>query len=192
MELLTLFFEFFKIGAFTFGGGYAMIPMIRQAVAAHGWATDAEIVNFIAISESTPGPFAINCATFVGMRNAGILGSAAATLGVVLPSFIIILLISRFFMSFKDNSLVKGGLSGIRPAVIGLICAAGAQVLISNIFGAKTLPDLIKVGSIDWLSLCISAAVFALSLVKIKKKRVHPILLIALSAALGIIFFGIL
>ena len=80
MELLTLFFEFFKIGAFTFGGGYAMIPMIRQAVAAHGWATDAEIVNFIAISESTPGPFAINCATFVGMRNAEFRLAAAAGL----------------------------------------------------------------------------------------------------------------
>jgi len=194
MALLTLFYEFFKIGLFTFGGGYAMIPMIREIVEVHGWADSTEIINFIAISESTPGPFAVNIATFVGGRTAGLLGSVAATLGVILPSFIIILLISRFFKSFQNNKLVKGGLYGIRPAVIGLILAAGALVLLSNLFGVKTLSGLWSggVSGVDWISLGISAVIFALSLLKKGKKRIHPIFLIAISAALGIVFFGVL
>ncbi|HOW38524.1 MAG TPA: chromate transporter, partial [Bacillota bacterium] len=101
-ELLVLFLAFFEIGLFTFGGGYAMIPMIEEAVLRHGWLanTSFSLVDFIAVSESTPGPFAVNIATFIGMTEAGIPGAILATVGVVLPSFIVILLIARFFRAF--------------------------------------------------------------------------------------------
>ena len=100
MIFLKLFLTFFKIGLFTFGGGYAMLPLMQQEVLANEWLSESEIINFIAVSESTPGPFAINMATYIGSETGGILGSVCATLGVVLPSFIVILLVARFFMAF--------------------------------------------------------------------------------------------
>ena len=131
---LQLFLTFFKIGLFTFGGGYAMLPLIQQEVVGNGWIGEQEIVNFIAVSESIPGPFAINMATFVGSEMGGIFGAVCSTLGVVLPSFIIILLVAKFFMAFKDNKCVKGVMSGLRPAVIGLIGAAIISVVIEVFF----------------------------------------------------------
>ncbi len=124
-KLLTLFLTFAKIGAFTFGGGYAMIPLIqREAVTHHGWVTDDDIMDIIAIAESTPGPVAINSATFVGYRVAGVLGSAAATLGVVTPSFIVIYLISGIIRQFQEITVIKYAFFGIRAGVIALICKA--------------------------------------------------------------------
>lgn len=177
MTCLTLFWTFFKIGALTFGGGYAMLPLIQSEVAAHGWMTLSELVDFVAVSESTPGPFAVNAATFVGMRVAGILGAACATLGVVLPSFVIILLVARCYTAFRQNRFVGGALSGLRPAVVGLIASA-----LLTTAGAVFLPS----GRfVPGLSLYISAGIFLLSTVLIFKK-VHPILVICLSAILGI------
>ena len=124
MILLDLFLTFFKIGITTFGGGYAMIPLIQSEVVAKGWLSETALVNFIAVSESTPGPFAINIATYVGRVTAGILGSAMATLGVVLPSFIIILIVAKFYKKFRESKTVQGAMTGLRPAVIGLIGAA--------------------------------------------------------------------
>ena len=134
MIFLELFWTFFQIGLFTFGGGYAMIPLIQDAVLSHGWLTDEALINFIAISESTPGPFAVNIATYVGTEMGvaaggigtwgGFLGGMCATLGVVLPSFIIILIVAKCYEKFKTNRLVKGAMSGLKPAVIGLIGAA--------------------------------------------------------------------
>ena len=103
MIVLYLFLTFFKIGLFTIGGGYAMIPMIQQDILSHGWVSQSDLIDFIAISESTPGPFAINIATFVGMSKAGLIGAVSATLGVVLPSFLIILIIAKFFAHFQDR-----------------------------------------------------------------------------------------
>ena len=124
MIYLQLFLTFLKIGAFTFGGGYAMIPLIRESVLSYGWMSEEQILNFIAVAESTPGPIAVNMATFVGASQAGILGALCATLGVVLPSFIIIVLIVALLNNLLQFAGVKAFLGGVRPAVVGLITAA--------------------------------------------------------------------
>ena len=176
MIWLDLFLTFFRIGLFTFGGGYAMLPLIQSEVLAHGWLTGEEIVNFIAVSESTPGPFAVNMATYVGTVTGGVFGAACATLGVVLPSFIVILLVARFYERFRRSRAVEGAMSGLRPAVIGLIAAAllsvGRNVFFPN--GWALTP-----------ALAVSAAIFALTACLAFRKK-HPILLIGLSAALGV------
>ena len=115
MILLTLFGAFLKIGAFTFGGGYAMLPMIQEAVAAHSWLGGEALVNFIAVSESTPGPFAVNIATYVGFEVAGIAGALCATLGVVLPSFVIVLIVARCFDRFRESRVVRAAWPGSSP-----------------------------------------------------------------------------
>lgn len=177
--LLDLFWTFFKIGAFTFGGGYAMLPLVQDAVLAHGWMKASEIVNFIAVSESTPGPFAINISTYVGFEMAGFPGAICSTLGVVLPSFVIILIIAKCFMSFKNSRVIKYIMSGLKPAVIGLIASAVIKV-------GKTvfLPGGVEAFAFD-ASFFVSAGIFALMSVCAFKK-VHPILVIVISAALGI------
>lgn len=193
MIFLELFWTFFKIGLFTFGGGYAMLPLIQEQVVTHGWLTEEAIVNFIAVSESTPGPFAINIATYVGSQVGGgeyggnllftILGSAAATLGVVLPSFIVILLVAKFYQQFKSSHTVKGLMTGLKPAAIGLIASAvvsmALTVFIPNGFSAALFKDP---------TLYISAAIFAVCtvLVFLKKKKVPPVLIICIAAVLGI------
>ena len=132
---LKLFLKFLKIGAFTFGGGYAMIPLIRREIALReGWIEDKDILDILAVSESTPGPIAVNTATFVGYRVAGPLGAACATVGVVLPSFVIILLVAKFYQAFQTNTLVKGCMNGLRPTVVGMIGASLLSV------GASAFP----------------------------------------------------
>ena len=113
MIYLELFWTFLKIGLFTFGGGYAMIPLIQSEVLAKGWLSMEELVNFIAISESTPGPFAINIATYIGTETSGILGAVCSTFGLVLPSFVIILIVATAFMKFKENKYVDGVMNGL-------------------------------------------------------------------------------
>lgn len=181
MIYLILFLTFFKIGAFTFGGGYAMLPLIQAEVLENEWLTNEEIINFVAVSESTPGPFAINISTFVGMELAGILGAICATLGVVLPSFIIILIVAKFFEKFKTNKYIKGIMNGLRPAAIGLIGTAvvsiGKTVFLENGFSI----DILKTPSFY-----ISFAIFALATILAFNKK-HPILIILLSGSIGII-----
>ena len=121
---LELFLIFFKIGAFTFGGGYAMLPLIQQEVLSHNWMDLEQLVNFVAVSESTPGPLAVNLASFVGAETGGLLGAGCATIGVVLPSFLIILLVAKFYQAFRTNTLVKGCMNGLRPTVVGMIGAS--------------------------------------------------------------------
>ena len=180
MIYLELFLTFLKIGAFTFGGGYAMLPLIQQQVIAHAWLTQEDLVNFIAVSESTPGPFAINCATFVGIETGGIFGAVCATLGVVFPSFVVILIVAHFYEKFKTNRIVKGCMSGLKPAVIGLIGAALVSTGKIVFFPAGL--SLAAFGSFAFL---FSIAVFAGMLV-LALKKVNPILIILISAALGI------
>ena len=188
MIFLTLFLTFFKIGAFTFGGGYAMLPFIQQEVLKHQWVPEADLINFIAISESTPGPFAVNMATYIGSQVGGahgfwgsILGSACATLGVVLPSFMVILIVARFYEKYKRSRIVKGCMSGLKPAVVGLIGAAILTVVAEVLFpvglsaAVFTNPDFY-----------VSLGIFALTCTLAFGKKVHPIWLILLSAALGI------
>lgn len=167
-----LFWTFLKIGAFTFGGGYAMLPMIEEQVAAHGWMTAESLVNFVAVSESTPGPFAVNIATFVGMETAGIFGAALATLGVALPSFVIILMVAKCYDRFRKSTLVAGCMSGLKPAVVGLIAAAAVSV-------GKTV--FLPLTGAVW----VTGGIFLLCLLLVFRK-VHPILVVVLSGALGI------
>lgn len=139
------FLTFLKIGAFTFGGGYAMLPLIQSEVERHGWLTQAEVVDFIAVSESTPGPLAINMATFVGIRTGGVLGAVCATLGVVLPSFLIILIVAKFYEKFRKSRAVDGVMYGLRPAVIGLIGAAFLSVGMTVFFQTVYRPLFFRV-----------------------------------------------
>lgn len=153
MKLKTLFqvfWSFFKIGAFTFGGGYAMIPLIQnEAVEKRGWVTDDDILEIIAIAESTPGPIAINSATFVGYRAAGVLGSAFATVGVVIPSFVIILLISFVLKQFQDMKAVRYAFQGIRAGVLALLC--------------KSLWTMYKKSPKGWAAYIVMAGAFVLT-----------------------------
>ena len=172
MLYLELFLTFFKIGLFTIGGGYAMLPLIQADVQAKGWMTAEELVNFIAVSESTPGPFAVNVSTYVGAELAGLPGAFCATLGVVLPSFLIILLVARFYAAFRSSAIVSGAMGGLRPAVIGMI---GQTVVLPEGLAAVTAYPLV-----------CSLAIFALMAV-LTHKKLHPIVIILLSALLGIV-----
>ena len=124
MIYLQLFLTFLKIGAFTFGGGYAMLPLIQEEVLGQGWMGMEDLVNFVAVSESTPGPLAVNLSTYIGAETAGFWGAVCATFGVVLPSFVIILIVARCFAAFQENGIVKGCMNGLRPAVVGMIAAS--------------------------------------------------------------------
>lgn len=180
MIYLELFWTFFKIGAFTFGGGYAMLPLIEEEVMGHGWMTMKELVNFVAVSESTPGPFAVNISTYVGTETAGFLGALCASFGVVLPSFVIILLVARCFLAFKNNKVVKGAMQGLRPAVVGLIAAAVISVGKTAFF-----PSGVSASVLATLPFLIACLLFIGVMTAIRKK-VHPINIIIISAAVGI------
>ena len=180
LKCLELFFTFFKIGLFTFGGGYAMLPLIQEAVLDKSWATEAELVNFIAVSESTPGPFAVNMSTYIGTEQAGFFGALFATLGVVLPSFIIILIVAKCYEKFQSSKIVKGCMSGLKPCVVGLIGAAVINIAITVLF-----PSKVFLAAFSGINLYISLAIFAVMVV-LAFKKVHPILIICMSAVIGI------
>lgn len=190
MIYLKLFLTFFEIGAVSFGGGYGMVSLIREKVLLNGWLTQSGFLDIIAVSESTPGPLAVNMATFVGSSQAGFFGSVCATLGVVLPSFIIILLIAAALKGLMKYAGVQAFLSGVRPCVVALISATAITIGLSSFFSIKTVYDAPKV---DFGSLAVFAviAVFALVFKKIKKKLPSPIFMIVLSAFLGIFVFGV-
>lgn len=190
MILLELFLTFFEIGALTFGGGYAMIPFVREQVLVHGWLTEEELLNMIAVSESTPGPIAVNMATFVGSEQAGILGSAAATLGVVLPSFIIILIISALLKNFLKYKGVGAFLSGVRPCVVSLILGTAITLFLSVLLGIGA--DDFEL-NVDFIGIVIFALVVGISLIYKKKKgkKPSPILMIAISACLGMVLYSL-
>ena len=133
MIYLTLFLEFFQVGLFTFGGGLAMIPLIEDIVVKYGWLTETEFYNFVGVCESTPGPIAINMATYIGSLQGGILGSIMATLGVVLPSFFIILLIASVLKNMTENRFFIGFIKGVKPIVVGLIASMGFMLLVKAI-----------------------------------------------------------
>ena len=177
-KLLELFFTFLKIGAFTFGGGYAMIPLIQSEIAdTKGWISTEDILDVVAIAESTPGPFAVNTATYIGRQAGGIASAVCATLGVVLPLFVIILIIAGCYESFKNSRIVKGAMYGLRPAVIGLIAAAVVSVGKTAFFGS---------GFEFNGSLLCSFGILAITSYLAFGKKVHPIMIILISAVLGI------
>ncbi|MBP3793316.1 MAG: chromate transporter [Ruminococcus sp.] len=180
MILLELFFIFLKIGAFTFGGGYSMIAMIQYEAEQHGWLSQSELVDFVALSESTPGPLAVNMATFVGMKTGGVLGAVLATLGVVLPSFVIILIIAKCYERFKTSKAVDSVMSGLKPAVVGMIGTAFLSVGRTVFF-----PNGLQTVRFTQASFWVFLGIFAVSVVLVFKK-VNPIKIILLSAAVGI------
>lgn len=186
MIFLTLFLTFFKIGLFTFGGGYAMLPLISQEVESHNWINETDFTNFIAVSESTPGPFAINMATYIGSKTGeefgaigSIFGSFCATLGVVLPSFIVILIVAKCYEKFQNSKIVKGCMSGLKPAVVGLIAAAIIPIIITVLF-----PNGFSLSVFKGSDVYVSLAIFVLG-VTLAFKKLHPIIIICLSAVLG-------
>ena len=188
--ILSLFLTFLEVGAVSFGGGYGMISLIRELCLQHGWLTEERLLDFIAVAESTPGPIAVNMATFVGSSQAGIPGALAATLGVVLPSFVIILIIAALARNLLKYPAVQGALQGIRPCVVGLILATGCTMLLSVLLGISHMGDLLMP---DWKAIgifCVLAGVNFLYK-RLKHKKLSSILLIAISAGLGALLYSL-
>ena len=188
MIYLELFLNFIKIGLVSFRGGYGMIPLIQETVVTKGWLSQEQILNFIAVSESTPGPIAINMATFIGSSQGGILGSFIATLGIVLPSFVIILIIASLAKNLMKFAGVKATLNGIRPTIVGMIFATFVTMFISTVFGIKTIESVF---SFDWKGLVIFTVVviIAVAYKLIRKKSLSPIILIIFSGGLGMLMY---
>ena len=184
--LLDIFITFFQIGLFTFGGGYAMVPLVTDKALSKGWVTHNDLLDYIAVSSSTPGPFGINVATFIGMKEYGVPGAVMAVLGVMTPSFIIILITAKFLMKFMEYKGVKAAFTGLRPAVIGLM-AASVITLAVTAFNVKIAFDFYK--NINFTEILIFIIVFALSL--IKKLKLDSYKIIIVSAVLGILFYTI-
>lgn len=182
MIYLILFLEFLKIGAFTFGGGYAMIPFIQEAVIRHGWLSTAELVDFIAVSESTPGAFAINISTYVGSQVGGFFGAICATVGVVLPAFLIILFIAKIYDKFKNSKTVKGAMFGLKSVVVGLIGATVVSIAVEVFFANGFTVSVFSTTNF-WFSLIV----FAVMLFLLLYKKTSPIIIVLLSATLGIV-----
>ena len=187
MILLKLFWNFFKVSCFTFGGAYAAIPLIRDMVLGNGWLTDERLTYMIAVSESTPGPIMVNLATYVGSDQAGFWGSLVATVGVVLPAYLVILLIVVLLKNIIQNRYVQAVLRGLKPCVIGIVLATGVYMTVHN-----ALP--LSGGKIaDMPGVIITAALAAILGLwpKITGKKLSPIQLICFSAALGVIVYSI-
>ena len=170
MIYLQLLWSFFQIGLFGIGGGYAAMPLIQnQVVTQHQWLTMEEFVDVVTISQMTPGPIAINSATFVGIRVAGYGGALVATLGCVLPSFIIVLILAKIYCKYRELSVMQGILSGLRPAVVALIASAGLAILVLSFWGSA--PASYSLGNLDWKA----ALIFAVGIVVLRQWKPNPI-----------------
>ena len=194
MLYLRLFWEFFKTGLFAIGGGMATIPFLYDMSAATGWFTSEDVANMIAVGESTPGPIGVNMATSVGDltgQGAGglsgaILGAVIATVGLITPSIIIILIVAVFLKNFRDNRYVQNAFYGLRPASAGLIAAAGLSVAISNLLFPDVLAQGLQLAAVNWKGWILAAVLWTLTNKVKKTKGLHPILFILASAAVGI------
>ena len=183
MTYLLLFWEFFKIGLFTFGGGYAMIPLIKDAVISNSWITEEAFTNFIGVCESTPGPVAINMATYIGKEVGGVFGSVCATLGVVLPSFIIIILVATILSKIITNKYLKRFIEGIKPVIMALILSTGLFLLIKAL-GYESL-EVFNLNVKSLIIFCILVEIYIIYKL-IFKKKMNAILLILISVLVGI------
>jgi len=189
MIYIKLFFEFFKVGLFAIGGGMATLPFLRDMGERTGWFTGAQLTDMIAVSESTPGPIGVNMATYVGYESAGVPGAVVATLGLIAPSIIIILIIAAFLRSFRDNRYVASVFYGIRPASTALIAAAGVSVMLLCIFDLETYRASGEISRLVSLKgIVLFAVIWLLTNLVRPVKNLHPIVFIALSAAVGIVF----
>lgn len=182
MIYLELLLGFLEVGLFSFGGAYAAIPLIRDVVLRYGWLTEERLLYFIAVCESTPGPIMVNLATYVGASQGGILGAALATLMVILPAFLIILAVVQIMDRFMKNPWVKAAMDGLKPCVMGLILATGVYMVGENILG----------GGLNLRALIVTAILGACLLVaKLMKKKLSGIMLIAISAVVGMVVYGL-
>ena len=191
MIYLQLFFEFFKVGLFAVGGGMATFPFLTDLADKTGWYTQQQLIDMIAIAESTPGPIGVNNATYVGFTTAGLPGALIASLGLITPSVIIILIIARVLARFKDSKLVQDVFYGLRPASTGLIAAAGFSVVLVALTGAQvdSLRELVGwQGTVHWPSILLAAVLLVLTRKVKQTKDLHPVVFIALSAVVGIVF----
>ena len=187
MIYVELFLGFLKVGLFAFGGAYGAIPLIRDVVMSYGWISDEKLTYMIAVSESTPGPIMVNLATYVGSSQAGFLGAVIATVSVVLPSFLIILLITALLTIVWKNKYVQAILRGLKPCVIGIVSATGIYMVFSNCIG--TITDI----KVNFQAIVISV-ILLISTVGYKcvvKKKLSPIMLILISAMSGIVVYGV-
>ena len=184
MIFLQLFYEFFKTGLFAVGGGLATLPFLEDISQRTGWFTSAQLADMLAISESTPGPIGVNMATYVGFETAGILGSLCATVGLVLPSVIIIILISKVLEKFRTNTYVEAAFYGLRPASVAMVASAGIGVAMTTLLNLTASGFAV----LRWRELVLAAVILVLTNFVPKVKKFHPIVFIALAAAVGIIF----
>ena len=185
MIYLKLFVAFLEVGLFSFGGGYVSIPLIREIVLSYGWMDDEMITHMIAVSESTPGPLMVNMATYVGSSQGGILGALIATLAVVLPAFLIIVLVMAILRRFISNRYFQAILSGMKPCIIGIIMAMGIYLMVQKCFGSNF-------SGIDIMAviMAILLGVVYWGSRKIRKNGISPILLIIISAGAGVLCYG--
>ena len=191
MIFLELFGTFFLIGLFTFGGGYAMIPMIEEQVVSRGWISESSLTDFIAISEVTPGPFAINISTFIGNTMGGVFGAICATVGVILPSLIIIIIVAMIMKKFMQNKYVQGALSGVKPIVLALILSTSLLLFVKVIFFNGNAIKGEMAFDIRSLTLLFMLSGLLIIYRKTHKKSLGAIKLLGISALLGIIVFMI-
>ncbi len=189
MIYIRLFLSFLMIGAVSFGGGYGMVSLVRETVLSNGWLTETEFLNFIAVSESTPGPLAVNMATFIGSSQAGLMGALVSTLGVVLPSFVIILLIAALLQNLLKYAGVNAFLSGVRPCVVAMILATALIMGLNTLFGFTTIGGGF---SIDVRALIVFLLLWGVHFLwrRMRGKNPSPIGMIAFSAALGVLLWG--
>ena len=187
MIYLRLFYEFFKAGLFAVGGGLATVPFLQNIGASTGWYTGADLANMIAVSESTPGPMGVNMATYVGYTVGGAPGAVIATLGLICPSIIVIIIVSAFLQKFRDNKYVAYIFYGLRPASTGLVAAAGWGVIAISLLELGGVDGAQISFSLNWKLLVLAAVVFGCTHEE-HLKKLHPIVWIALSAVAGVVF----
>ncbi len=187
MIYLQLFWSFFLVGLFSFGGGYAALPLIQeQVLEIHPWLTSAEFVDVLTISQMTPGPIAINASTFVGTKLAGIPGAIIATVGCITPSCIIVLILATLYYKYKGLSMVQGIIKGLRPAVVALIASAGLSILMTAFFNKAALP--LKPSDLNWIAVLL----FAVSLFILRKFKLNPIYTMLIAGTAGVIVYGLI
>ena len=187
MICIDLFLGFLKVGCFAFGGAYGAIPMIRDVVMSYGWLSDEMLTYMIAVSESTPGPIMVNLATYIGSSQAGFLGAVVGTLAVVLPSFLIILLVTASLKTALKNKYVQAVLRGLKPCVIGIVLATGIYMVLKNCFGTVAALKMNLQAMI--ITALLAASLFGYK--KFAKKKLSPMILIIISAAAGVVVYGL-
>lgn len=184
MILLQLLWAFIQVGAFSFGGGYAALPLIEeQVVKTNHWLNPQEFTDIITISQMTPGPIAINSASFVGIRMGGILGTVVATFGCILPSLVIVLLLSYFFFKYRNLRMVQGIVKGLRPGVVALIAASGYGLMANALWGDGAF----SFAALDWFAVVL----FAAALVVLRKWKPNPIYVMVACGVIGALFYGL-